>query len=148
MCFNFNSILAVDNFFNCLKSCLILAAFLKLRLDKPDLKRSYKVPIHSRNGLLLFLFVPAVTGLCVVGLSFAYEFPDSYVSLGFNVGGLLFGAFFYISMKKMGYINYQMQPGDISPSPSASPLSSPKVLSKEAEYTLSSPLLGTDYSLS
>ena len=107
MPFQFDSILAVDNFFNCLKSVLILAAFFKLRVSKPDAMRTYKVPVNSRFMEILFLIPPFLTGCLVVGLTFF----ESIVSISFCSGGLIFGVLFFCYLKRNGWINYETVSG-------------------------------------
>jgi amino acid transporter len=65
--FNFNAIIAIDNFFSVISSLLEFAAAVKLRHSRPDMLRPYKAPF-SDVGLLVFLLMPSLLGLYIIWL--------------------------------------------------------------------------------
>eukprot|EP00405_Crypthecodinium_cohnii_P010241 CAMPEP_0206430882 /NCGR_PEP_ID=MMETSP0324_2-20121206/7060_1 /ASSEMBLY_ACC=CAM_ASM_000836 /TAXON_ID=2866 /ORGANISM="Crypthecodinium cohnii, Strain Seligo" /LENGTH=541 /DNA_ID=CAMNT_0053896757 /DNA_START=81 /DNA_END=1706 /DNA_ORIENTATION=+ len=101
--FDFSSILVVDNCFSVAGTMLELAAFMKLRISRPDLERPWAIPIQKIWVLGLFLLFPFVLGTIVFLSCFYGE------SLGVcltNVALLCGGpAVFWLS-KKMGHREY------------------------------------------
>jgi amino acid transporter len=68
--FNFNAIIAIDNFFSVCSSLLEFAAAVKLRHSRPNMPRPYKAPF-SDTGLLVFLLMPSLVGLYIIYLQFS-----------------------------------------------------------------------------
>ncbi len=100
--FDFNFIVTIDTTFNCAAALLEMFAFFSLRMNRPNLKRPFKIPVHSRLGLCLFLTPPVIIGSFVLFNGFF----ESLYTAAVNVAATLLGFALFFIMKKMGLVNY------------------------------------------
>lgn len=70
---SFQEILEFLNFLYSMGMLLEFAAFIKLRIDKPDLHRPYKVPLQT-FGVTMLCFLPALLLVFVMYLASATTF--------------------------------------------------------------------------
>mmetsp|Transcript_93206 Transcript_93206/g.268327 ORF Transcript_93206/g.268327 Transcript_93206/m.268327 type:complete len:497 (-) Transcript_93206:280-1770(-) len=101
--FDFMSIVIVDNCFSVIGTLLELAAFIKLRLAKPDMPRPFAVPIRSKLGLAVFMCFPLVLGMTVFVSTFTgggWRIP------AINFVGLACGPLLHWAIKRFSGARY------------------------------------------
>ncbi|KAJ0773635.1 putative polyamine transporter RMV1 [Helianthus annuus] len=97
---SFQEILELLNFLYAIGMLFEFAAFIKLRLKKPDLHRPYKVPLKTFSATLLCV-PPAFLLILVMCLASARTFLVTGVVL--SVGCILYPALMHMKIKKWAH---------------------------------------------
>lgn len=84
--FDFTTILSIDNFLSALSSLVEMSAAVKMRFSHPEIERPYRVNLSDRN-LAIAMVLPFILGVFIM----LNELTKSWISLGLNVGVLVFG---------------------------------------------------------
>jgi len=83
----------------CLAELLEFAAFLRLRLQMPELRRPYRVPLNFA-GCVMMLAAPSA--MCVVLLGAPYVASD-WMTVGFVLGCTVLGPLLYFAMAALRF---------------------------------------------
>lgn len=88
--FDFNTILTIDNFFSAAQAALEFAAYIKLRVSRPDLDRPFRVPLNT-CGVCVLLLVPTCLSVATAYTCVAASYGAALVNgLAVLVGVVLY----------------------------------------------------------